>query len=306
MIQGPVSRSGDVVIWMVLATSVVVAAHQDPAGLCGSLDRSPSEMVRVLTPLGENGRRALTVLLDAEDRALRLCGAAGLSALGDRRAIPYLVRLLRDSAVRQDAWRVARWAAHLAGGADPDLGPSMLALVDVLDDGATRAATGDDGIALLGEIDADLARDRLVSALDDAITGGAPDATLDAIVHALARQGEPRTRQRIAALGVDAERSKSGNATPEQARRLGAVAFYQLALAPDAVADGLATLGAIAARDQAAAAAWAVETLCARAVRRPADRAAATAHRSALVDELTRRGVAFGAAKGPFGCGAVR
>ena len=68
------------------------------------------------------------------------------------------------------------------------------------------------------------------------------------------------------------------------------------------LADGLATLGTIAARDQESAAAWAVHTLCARSVRRPAERAAIEAHRRALVDALGGLGISWQTPKGPLGC----
>lgn len=252
----------------------------------------------MLEPLGEPARTALVGLAGSPVKGEALCGIAGLSALGDRRVIPLLVGALRNPAFREEAYRLARWAAFLAGGPDADLGAAMLPIVDAFNDPAIRDAAGDDAIGLLGEVDHPAARDRLLVEFTQAPS----DATLDAVVHALARQGDPRARAPIAALGVEAERAKSGNATPEQARRLGEVAFYQLALGPETLGDGLATLGTIAARDQEWTAAWAVHTLCARAVRRPAERAAIEAHRLALVEDLGRRGVSWSGAKGPFGC----
>ena len=131
------------------------------------------------------------------------------------------------------------------------------------------------------------------------------DAAIDTIVHALARQGEARARPRIAALGDEAARGKSGNATPEQARRLGEVAFYQLSLGAETHEAGLATLGTIAARDQEWVASWAAHTLCARELRRPAGRAATEAHRRALVIELDRRGLDWRPLQGRLGCATV-
>lgn len=316
MIDLPIRRSGDLsgefVIYLailrraagtvgfVLLSVVLVAGRQDArAGLCGSLDRPLADQARMLEPLGEPARTALVSLAESPVEGEALCGIAGLSALGDRRVIPLLASALRNEAFREEAYRLARWAAFVAGGPDRDLGEAMLPVVDALGDGSIRDAVGDDAIWLLGEVDHAAARDRLLAELDRTRS----EATLDAVVHALARQGDPRVRARVAALGADALRGKSGNATPEQARRLGAVAFYQLALAPESMTEGFETLGTIALRDQEAAAAWAVHTLCARAVRRPGEQAAIEAHRLALVDDLGRRGVSWSGVKGPFGCG---
>jgi hypothetical protein len=278
---------------------VLVSGRQDAGvGLCGSLQRPLAEQARVLEPLGEPARTALVSLAESPVTGEALCGLAGLSALGDRRVIPLLAAALRNEVFREEAYRLARWAAFVAAGPDRDLGEAMLPVVDALGVGSVRDAAGDDAIWLLGEVDHAVARERLVAELDRARN----EATLDAVVHALARQGEPRVRERITALGADALRGRSGNATPEQARRLGAVAFYQLALAPEAMTDGLAMLGAIALRDQEAAAAWAVHTLCARAVRRPSAQAAIEAHRQALVEELRRRDVAWAGVTGRIGC----
>jgi len=227
-----------------------------------------------------------------------VCGVAGLSALGDRRAIPYLLSALRNPAMRDKAHLLARWAAFLAGGPDPDLGNAMVKVVEAVTERAAWSAAGHDAIWFLGEVDHPTARDRLLAELDQQPS----DAGLDAVIHALARQGDPRASGRILEVGLQAARDKSGNATPEQARRLGAVAFYQLALGPETLAGGLATLGFIAARDKADAAAWAVHTLCERAVRRPVERAAIDAHRLTLVEELDRLGVSWHGTVGNFGC----
>ena len=53
------------------------------------------------------------------------------------------------------------------------------------------------------------------------------------------------------------------------------------------------------------AAAWAVHTLCARALRRPDEREAIDQHRVALAAALDQRGVAWQAPKGPVGCRTV-
>ena len=96
------------------------------------------------------------------------------------------------------------------------------------------AAAGDDAIRLLGAIDHPAARDRLVAEF----TRPQPDTTLDALIHALARQGEPRVRERVVALGQEAVATRSGNLTYEQASRIGVVAFYLLALAPATIPTG--------------------------------------------------------------------
>jgi len=269
-------------------------------GLCGAEDRAPADMARELEPLGEPGRVALMALAESPSATEALCGVAGLAALRDRRVIPHLESAFRNPAMREKTHLLARWSAFLAGGPDPDLGTPMLRIVEVIAEPSVWNAAGHDALWFLGDVDHAVARDRLLAELDQPLD----DGRLDAVVHALARQGDPRARERIAAIGARAAREKSGNATPEQARRLGAVAFYQLALGPETLADGLETLGTIAPRDQADAAAWAVNTLCERAVRRPAGRAAVDAHREALVDELDRLGVSWQGPAGTFGCQA--
>jgi hypothetical protein len=268
-------------------------------GLCPS-EAGPADLARRLGPLGEQGRTALAVLAESPDSDEMLCGVAGLAALGDRRAIPHIVRGLGDAKLRGQAHLLARWAAVLAGGPDAGLGEAMLDVVTSVAEPAAWEAAGDDGIWLLGEVDHPEARDLLLSEL-----GKRPgDARLDAVIEALARQGDARAHARVTAIGLEAVRDRSGNATPEQARRLGAVAFYQLTLAPETMAAGFATLGNISVRSQADTAAWAVHTLCARAVRRPGQRASTDAHRLTLVEELDRRSIAWGTVpvSGTFGC----
>lgn len=294
-------------IWRVTVAALLSASVADlhtPPGvqvsLCASMDRPPGDVARRLEPLGEAARTALLGLAQSAVTAEALCGVVGLTALGDVRVIPHMVAVLRNPAFRQETYRVARSAAYLAGGPDPDRGAAMVPVIEALLDAGVRDAAGDDALWLLGEVDHPSARRQLLMELN----GASSDATLDAVVHALARQGDPGAQPRIASLGVEAVRAKSGNATPEQARRLGAVAFYQLALGPGTLADGLATLGTLALRDQADAASWAVHTLCARAVRRPMARAAIDAHRQVLVDALDRQGLSWSSVKGPFGCQA--
>jgi hypothetical protein len=274
------------------------SALQDRTTLCAASGQRPEVLRRQLVPLGEPAAIALVALAQAHDWAEAACGIAGLAALGDPRGVAPIVAALQNPAWRDNAYQVARWAATLAGGADPALGPAMVPVVDALGDRAVWDAAGNDGIWLLGEIDHPGARDRLLAALDEA----RDDVAIDAVVHALARQGEPRARTRIARLGDDAARAKSGNATPEQARRLGEVAFYQLALGPDSVDEGLVTLGTIAVRDQQEAAAWAVQTLCARSARRPSERDAIEAHRARLVAGVERLGLTWSSSRVPAGC----
>jgi hypothetical protein len=280
------------------APAAAAGERQPRAGLCDAPDLGPGDLARRIEPLGETARTALIGLAESRDRNETLCGIAGLSALGDRRAIPYLAAALRNPGLRDDAYRLARWGAYLAGGPETDLGGAMQEVVKAFDDRAVWDAAGNDALYLFGEIDHPEARDRLIVELGRSHA----DAALDALVHALGRQGEARARERISTLGDEALRSKSGNATPEQASRLGEVAFYQLALGPATLAEGLATLGTVAIRDQEAAAAWAVHTLCARAQRRPGERDAIEAHRRALVSALDQRGVSWQAPKGTVGC----
>ena len=276
-------------------------ARQQPIArdqLCGPVDDASADVARRLTPLGESGRVALIKLAQSSDTSDRLCGIAGLTALADRRVLSHLVTGIRDPALRGQVYQLARWAAYMAGGPDTDLGSVMLEVVEAVSDQDTWDAAGVDAIWLLGEVDHPAARDRLLTELRLPLDS----ARLDAVIHGLARQGDPRALAAITQLGVEAGQAKSGNATPEQARRLGEVAFYQLALGPDSFADGLATLQSIARRDQDWTAAWAVHTLCARAVRRPRQRDAIDAYRVVLVEQLDRLGVSWQQDKGTFGC----
>jgi len=273
-------------------------AAQGREPLCASLDEAPAARARQLAALGDPAREALLALARSKVPDEVVCGVAGLAALGDRDVIPPLVAALKDPALGEVSYRLARWAAYLAGGPDSDLGETMLPVVDAVEEPAVWKAAGTDAIWFLGEVDHARARERLLKELDEPLDA----AGLDAVIHALARQGETRARDRISTLGDEALRAKSGNATPEQAQRLGEVAFYQLALGPDTLAEGLDTLGTIALRDQSWVAAWAVHTLCARAVRRPAVREATEAHRQALVRELDRLGIPWKEPQGTFGC----
>ena len=212
-------------------TLAVIAGQ--PAGpdrgvVCTAADRPPAEAAATLAPLGDAGRAELLRLAGSAQVADAACGVAGLAALRDRRVVTPIRAALSAPAFRDQAFRFARWGAYVAGGPETDLGPAFLPLVEALADPAAWAAAGDDGIRLLGAIDHPAARDRLVAEF----TRPQPDATLDALIHALARQGEPRVRERVAALGQEAIATRSGNLTYEQASRIGVVAFYLLALAP--------------------------------------------------------------------------
>lgn len=266
--------------------------------LCPLDEIALADRMGQLDPLGESGRRALVALAGSSNRDERLCGISGLVSLGDRRAISPLASSLRNPGMRDDAYRLARWAAYLAGGAAPDLGAAMLSVIEAISDQDTWDAAATDAIWFMGEVDHPTARDRLLTELRLPLRA----EDVDAVIHGLARQGDGRARDAVTALGVEALRGKSGNATPEQARRLGAVAFYQLALARDSLGDGLATLGTIALPDQESAAAWAVHTLCAREVRRPGQRDAVEAQRTALIHALAGLGVSWQSPKGPLNC----
>jgi len=281
-----------------LAVAWPIGAAQPRDALCPAAGRSPEQLKRQLEPLGEPAAVALLALAQSGVWEEAACGIAGLAALGDPRGAGPIVAALENPAWRDMAYQVARWAAVLAGGFDPALGPVMAPVLDALDDPAIVRAAGNDAIWLLGEIDHERARDRLLGLLDQP----QDDAALDAVVHALARQGDSRARARIASLGDEAARAKSGNATPEQARRLGEVAFYQLALGADSLEDGLATLRTVALRDQQDAAAWAVHTLCARARRRPAEQASIEADRARLVSALEQAGVSWSSSRVPGAC----
>lgn len=238
-----------------------------------------------------------------DDRAARRCGLRALAATRDRALIPALETALRRPDARDDAWMLARWAAWAAGGPDGSASAAFAPLVDVLADPAIGEAADDDGVRLLGEIAAPAALTRLraLAALDR------PDHRVDAAIHGLARQGDATMRERIATLGHAEADGLVTNATYEQARRIGAAAFYLLALGVDTRDDGLRLLTRLAPSDQSDAGAWAVQTLCERAVRRPAEAAAATAARTALIEALDARALAWRPqSRGTFTCPAAR
>jgi hypothetical protein len=251
--------------------------------------------------MGEAARGALLPLAAGSTPADVLCGIAGLAALHDPRVVTPLDAALKNPALRGEAYRLARWGAFAAGGPSPDLGAAFAPLVKTLEAPEVWSAAGNDGVRLLGEIDHASARDRLVAEL------GKPqlDATVDAVIAALARQGEPRVRDRVVALGQEAVSTRSGNLTYEQASRIGAVAFYLLALDTGSRADGLQFLRQMAVRDQEDTAAWAMQRWCERATRRPGERDSALAARAALGAELDAMNVRWShLERGTFRCTA--
>lgn len=288
---------------MLAAVVVAVVAAQSGAParevLCAPADRPAAEAARTLEPLGDAGRTALVALAEAGSKDDVACGVAGLAALRDRRVVAPVQRALTNPALRDDAYRFARWAAYVAGGPEADLGAAFLPLVAALEDAAVWKAAGDDGIRLLGEIDDAAARARLAAEFARPQT----DATLDAVVHALARQGDGRLNERVAALGRDALASHAGNATYEQARRIGAVSFYLLATGAETQAAGVDLLRRLAPADQADTAAWAVQTWCQRAVRRPDARVAAAQASATLAAEFDAMNIRWRElARGSFAC----
>jgi len=269
------------------------------AALCDAVDRGPRELAVHLQAEGDAARDALRALVRSRDRADVLCGLAGLAALRDDAAVPPLLAAMRDAAYVDDRYRLARWAAFIAGGPDPSAGQHLAPLLDLFEDTLVWRTSGDDAIRFLGELDDPRARDRLLAEL--ARPGS--EAGLDATIHALARQAEPRARGRVSALGGDVAATLGGNATYEQARRLGAAAFYLLVLGPDTEREGLGLLARLAPQDQADTAAWATATLCEQAVRRPETRAALAVRHRALTQALTAAGVRWNhLARGAFPC----
>jgi hypothetical protein len=284
-------RPGGGLTWRVAVVAVVltlpVAAAAQPgvparASLCAAVDKPPADVARALEPLGDTARTALLALATSSTLADAACGVSGLAALRDRRVVEPVRAALKNPAFRDDAYRFARWAAYVAGGPEPDLGVAVQPLVEVLADPAVWKAAGADAIRLLGEIDHPSARDRLAAELNQAH----PDTTLDALIHALARQGEPRVHARVVALGQEGVAGRSGNLTYEQASRIGSASFYLLAVGPDTRTAGLELLRQMAPDYQADTAAWAAQTWCERAARRPAERDAALAQHERLAAEF--------------------
>lgn len=284
-----------------LGATALVWAGQDARSLvCAAVDQAPRDLAARVDSLGPPGRAALLELAAGSSEEAR-CGLAGLAAVRDARVVPLLVRAIAAAPADPDVWRLVRWAAFMAGGPDPAPATPFVALLAALDAPAARAAAGDDRLRLLGELDRSEARDRLVAALDEPLA----DDALDAAIHALARQREPRARARVAALGAEMANGLATNATYEQARRLGAVSFYLLVLAPDTQREGIAHLARLSPGDQADTVAWAAQTLCEHGVRRPDARAASEALRAAVASAAATAGVAWqGLARGTFACPA--
>lgn len=269
-------------------------------GACVNLDTPLPRLALLLESAGPGARGALREMATSTDVPTRWCGLRGLAALRDE-ALPVAV-LEAWRWRREDAYLPARWAAHAAGGPDAAASATFQPLVVALADTALAAAAGDDGVRLLGEIDTSDARDALIAvvARDDA------PATVDAAIQALARQGDARARTRVSALGQTVVNGLGGNAMFEEARRIHAASVYLMALGADTRDAGLAMLTRLSPADQADAAAWGVQTLCERAVRRPADRAALTAARTALIDALSARGIRWDSVtRGTFPCPAA-
>lgn len=278
-----------------------VAAQAPPsrAALCQGEDKGPRDLAQRLQAQGDAARDALRGFVSSRERTDVLCGLAGLAALRDEAAVLPLVAAMGDAAFVDDRYRLARWAAFIAGGPDPSAGRSLVSLLDLFEDALVWRTTGDDAILFFGELDDARARDRLLAEL--ARPGS--EAGLDAAIHALARQADPRARERIAAIGQETLQSHAGNATFEQARRLGAVAFYQLTLGSDTLVAGLDILARLAPASREDTAAWATATVCELAVRRPDDRAALAARHRTLTQALTTAGVRWDhLGRGAFPC----
>lgn len=274
-------------------------AAPDRAVLCADLEQPPFDRARALDPLGDSARAALVALAGSSQLAEAACGVSGLAALHDPRVAPPLAAALDRPSFRDDAYRFARWGAYAAGGPSSGLGAAFLPVVALFDDATLWAAAGDDAVRLLGAIDHPAARNRLVTALERPSS----DAELDAAIHALGRQGEPRVHDRIMAIGREAVASRSGNLTYEQARRIGAVTFYLLALGAGTQAAGLEMLRQMTPGDQADVAAWTVQTWCERAVRRPADKGEALRLRDELAAVFDAMGLRWRElARGSFRC----
>lgn len=279
------------------ATSAAAQASQQLATLCGALaDPLPGLAARAAALTAGDRERAAAMAAGTGPDVL--CGLAVLAAVRDPRVAPAMAAAAPRPELRDDVYRIARWAAFVAGGPDASLGDAFLPLAAALDTPALRTAAGDDGLRLLGEIDRAEARARLRVRLD-----GPADAEIDAAMHALARQGDAAVRARVLALGKDVSATLSTNPTYEQARRMSAAAFYLLALDAASMADGLALLRSLSPSDQADTAAWAVQTVCERGVRRPAERAVLDAHRAALVSAVDGLGLPWRTlTRGAFPC----
>jgi hypothetical protein len=295
-----------------IATGATAAATAPQAGqaavealgparsACLDVDTPLPRLAALLDGAGAGARGALRQMASSTDVAVRWCGLRGLAALRDDTLPAAVLEAWRWR--REDAYLPARWATWAAGGPDAAASRAYQPLVDALADPGLLSAAGDDGVRLLGEVDTPAARDALLPlvARDDA------PATVDAAILALARQGDARARTRVTALGQTVINGLGGNAMFEEARRIHAAGVYLMALGADGRDAGLAMLTRLSPADQTDAAAWAVQTLCERGVRRPAERDAAMAARAALVDALGGRGIRWDAVtRGTFPCPAA-
>ncbi|MEZ5293302.1 MAG: hypothetical protein R2745_19625 [Vicinamibacterales bacterium] len=265
------------------------AQPESVRALCTPVDQAPAALAARAAGLDDALRSAAAVLAASQTPTDVLCGVSVLAAVRDPRVVPLLTAAVQSAGLRDDAFRLVRWAAFVAGGPEPAAGRPFLPLVAALDAPALRDAVGEDAVRLLGEIDADEARARLLSELEQP----ASPASADAAIHGLARQRDARARARVHALGRAIAGTLSTNPVYEESRRMAAVAFYELAIGGDARADGLAMLGFLPAADSADAAAWAVQTLCEQAVRHPGQHEALDAERQSLIEALDARGVAW-------------
>lgn len=298
------SAAGAVSSWAIPAPSAPgtqPGAPLAPADAVCAPGRSLRDVAALLRSSGSNQAPALRAMAGAGDADRRRCGLRGLAAIRDAEAPSLLAAAFASREWRDDLYLVARWAAFAAGGPEPSYSAAFTPLVDAAKDPAVAAAAGDDLVLLLGEIEAPSARDALLGFL----TPEARPATLDAAVHALARQGDPRGRAQIVSFAQTVMNGLGGNATLEEARRLGAAAFYLLALGPDTRDEGLRLLTRLSPADQAETGAWAVQTLCERRVRRPEAAAALGAVRAAVIDALDARGIEWASVpRGTFACPA--
>ena len=275
-------------MWLVMSGSGPALAQAVPERLAAPSDAAVCAPDLTMPAVAERAvaanapsTAALRRWAEHGDAAARRCGLRALAALRTHDASP-----LYAAALERDDGR-----AEVSAGFAP--------LVDVLANGAVAAAAGDDGVRLLGEIASPLA----IATLRAIVATDRPDHRVDAAIHALARQGDASVRARISALGHAEADGLATNATYEQARRIGAAAFYLLALGVDTRDDGLRLLSRLSPADQADAGAWAVQTLCERAIRRPAEAAAATAAYTVLVDALDQRGIDWAPlTRGTFMC----
>ena len=98
-------------VGMVVALIAWGAPFQDQATLCGTDERAPEVLRRQLEPIRDSATPALLALARSAEWSEAGCGIAGLAALGDASAVPFIVSALKNPAWRDTAYQVARWAA---------------------------------------------------------------------------------------------------------------------------------------------------------------------------------------------------